>query len=132
MDISPSSSFGLEELPDDGPSDGEELANAEDYDDMVTDVPSPSGGDFYPDESFFPSDKLEHVLAGLNRLPSWVVYPLEVAECLYHAVHVARSGKRCGLICCVAAPRAGALKNVVPIYVTQHTLPCPLPAAHAV
>jgi len=84
MELTPNSS------EEDDLLDTEELGDYDD--DMVTDVPSPAQQDLFPES--FPSDKLEHVLAGLNRLPSWVVYPLEVAECLHAATAIAREGDR--------------------------------------
>jgi len=93
MELTPNSS------EEDDLLDTEELGDYDD--DMVTDVPSPAQQDLFPES--FPSDKLEHVLAGLNRLPSWVVYPLEVAECLHAATAIAREGDRCGA---ANAPRA--------------------------
>ncbi|KAK9838464.1 hypothetical protein WJX81_000965 [Elliptochloris bilobata] len=84
----------MEFSPDNSSGDA---ADVDDYDDieMVTDVPSPVQRDIYPES--FPSDKLEHVLAGLNRHPSWIVYPLEVSECLAAATFIARDGERAGL-----------------------------------
>ena len=90
MDFSPSNS-------------SEDLGDAEDYEDMVTDAPSPVQENYLSET--FPFEKLEQVMAGLNRLPSWVVYPLQLSECLVGAVEIAReeslkAGERFAALCC--------------------------------
>lgn len=107
MELTPNSS------EEDDLLDTEELGDYDD--DMVTDVPSPAQQDLFPES--FPSDKLEHVLAGLNRLPSWVVYPLEVAECLHAATAIAREGDRCGA--------ANALRAARGLHVPHSARACP-------
>ena len=92
MDFSPSNS-------------SEDLGDVDDFDDMVTDGPSPVQENYVPET--FPFEKLEQVMAGLNRLPSWVVYPLQLSECLVGAVDIAREeslkqGDRCGALCCAS------------------------------
>lgn len=90
MDFSPSNS-------------SEDLGDADEYEDMVTDAPSPVQENYIPET--FPFEKLEQVMSGLNRLPSWVVYPLQLSECLVGAVDIAREeslkgGERCAAHCC--------------------------------
>lgn len=90
MDFSPSNS-------------SEDLGDVDDFEDMVTDAPSPVQENYVPET--FPLEKLEQVMSGLNRLPSWVVYPLQLSDCLVGAVDIAReeslkAGDRCGALCC--------------------------------
>jgi len=59
----------------------------------------------------------DDMVTGLNRLPSWVVYPLEVAECLHAATAIAREGDRCGA--------ANALRAARGLHVPHSARACP-------